>query len=937
MVIFVLALVIMPDMYGKKKRSKSKKKDTYYTQRPLFFPAPSSIGKTWKVPNFGPVGIGIDLVRPGMTMKISKVEKGSPADKTGKLKIGQIIESVNGQVLKDRDPREILGDWITEAEAADGKINLKIKGLGNVLVQIPVLGRYSPTWPENCPKSDKIVRNLADRLAKQKKPAWGSILFLLSTGEEKDLAVVKKWVKEIKNLGPYPWHKGYLGPGLCEYYLRTGDKSVLPVIKTATDELKAYMYNGGGWSGRGKSGFSYGQLNAAGVHCVTFLLMAKYCGVDVDDYMLQNSLRHFFRFAGRGTVPYGDYFPENGYRDNGKTGGLAVAMAAAALLSPDGENSVYAKARDNCAMKSFYATNWFHAAHTGGGIGEIWHNVTMSMMRKKRPIPYRSYLDTRRWVMDLSRRFDGGIGIAGNKDRYDKAVGEDNIAWGNYFALTYTIPRKKLQIYGAPKSLYAKNFKLPVRPWGNKADDVFLSNQPVKSPYITLEDLLNEKVETDSSARIMSKWGKTPSDKIIMKYLCHPDFGIRDAMVGKVTSMGRGDIVLKMLKSDDPRMRFNGILALVGPFKAKNLPDDKVTPEILQQVEKIFDDPNESMYVKIWAIRALQRGGSKMVAKHKNQLLKYLKNDEWWFQYNSFETLTMIATSPEHYKDVIPGLCEVLGRTRISKLLLRKVRDLDKKISKAPENIKSFAVTYFKKAFDNVPNKFVDENTGYTLIGGARYAKKKIAGILVQLPGGAEVGRTDPKATLSFKRSGDEKDMYVFSGKYTPDKKFVGKWVLQAEVAPSEFDAIEKKVASKKKFRANMMKMIEEKTAARLKKAKSKKKKNKLQRKSGPLWRRIRKTYLNLKDNGEIENDKLRFWTDDMLVDNRMGEARKMILHKTKEGNTYLLVEKGGFGEEEIDRSEDDTGDDTDDDGSSADKRVPPDWHCGYEVYERVK
>ena len=924
----VMAAVLSgPAALAKKSSGKSKGPDPYYTRPSLFFPRPDSRGSTWKVPHFGPVGIGIDLVKPNFTMRISAIEPGSPADKTGRLKKGQIIESVNGQVLKDRDPRIILGDWITEAEATDGKMLLKIKDLGDVLVKIPVLGRYSPTWPVNCPKSDKIVRNLADLLAKQEKPAWGAVMFMLSTGEDKDLEVVKKWMKNIKTLGPYPWMKGYKGPGLCEYYLRTGDKSVLPLIKRMTDEIKEYMFNGA-WSGRGKAGFSYGQLNAAGVHCVTFLLMAKYCGVDVDDYMLRTSLRQFFRFSGRGTVPYGDSFPENGYRDNGKTGGLAFAMAAAALLTPDGENSVYAKARDNCAAKSFYATNWFHSAHTGGGIGEIWHNVTMSMVREKRPGSYRSYLDTRRWVMDLSRRYDGGIGIAGLADRYDKAAGEQDIAWGNYFALTYTIPRKKLQLFGAPKSPYAKNFKLPVRPWGNEADDIFQSTDPVKSPAITMADLLNERVATDSSARIMSSWGGHPSDTIIMKYLCHPEFGLRLAMVRKVTSLGRGDIVLTMLKSADPRLRFNGVVALVGPFKGTPLPDDQVTPEILQQVEKIIEDPSESWWVKIWAIRALRRGGPDLVAKHKRELLTNLDNDEWWFQYAAMETLMTIATDPEHYKDVLPGMCNVLGHSKIGRILLTMTKTLDKKLEKTDPKIQAFATRYFKKAFDAVPNELVDENTGYVMIGGARSARKYIANILIELPGGVEVGRTAPKMTLASKRSGKDEDMYVYSGTFTPNKKFMGKWLYQIDVAPDKLDTIEAGIKKKIASRQTIQKMIDKRKAVFAEKKKKWKG-------GGPLARRIRKTYLTLGDNGEVEKSKLLFWTDDMLIDNALGEARKMRLHTIK-GKTYLLVEKGGFDDEEIDRSQDDGDDEADNDAGSADERVPPDWHCGYQVYERV-
>jgi Family of unknown function (DUF6288) len=175
------------------KDSGSKSGGAYYRSAPIFNPFPNiNDKKPWNIKNFGPVGIGIDLKRPGFTMEICNVEKGSPAEATGKLKKGQIIESINGKVFKEIDPRILLGDIITEAEAADGKINLKIKDLGDVLVTIPVLGAYSPTWPLNCKKSDKIVRGLADLLAKDEKPKWGSVIFLLSTGEEKDLEVVRK-------------------------------------------------------------------------------------------------------------------------------------------------------------------------------------------------------------------------------------------------------------------------------------------------------------------------------------------------------------------------------------------------------------------------------------------------------------------------------------------------------------------------------------------------------------------------------------------------------------------------------------------------------------------------------------------------------------------------------------------------------------------------
>jgi hypothetical protein len=928
----MLAMLAQPRISG----AAPKGPDPYYTQRPLFLPAPDSRSARWKVPHFGPVGIGIDLVKPNFTMLITRVDKDSPADKTGKLRTGQIIESVNGEVLKDRDPREILGDWITQAEATDGKLVLKIKDVGDVLVQIPVLGSYSPTWPVNCPKSDKIVRNLADLIAKEGQNRWGSIMFLLSTGEEKDLDVVRKWIKEAKSIGPYPWHKGYVGVEFCEYYLRTGDPTVLPLIQQGVEELKGFMYNDA-WSGRGTASYSYGHLNAAGVHCVTFVLMAKLCGVEVEDQMLQSSLRHFYRFAGHGNAAYGDSFPEGGFRDNGKTGGLAVAMAAAALLTPNGEQSVYADARDNSAMKSFYATTWFHSAHTGGGIGEIWHNACVSMLADKRPIPYRSYIDTRRWVMELSRRHDGGIGIGGLADRYDKSVTEDKIAWGNYFALTYTIPCKTLQLYGAPRSPYAKSFALPERPWGNASDDAFQSPEPASHPSISMQDLLNERVETDASARIWSKWGKDPSDAMLLKYLHHPEFEYRRMIMNKVIGSKRNDIIMDMLKSPDARLRYNGLIALTGFYKGSQLSEKDVTPEMLAEVEKMLTSPTEAWWNRISAMEALKRGGAPLVAKHKALLLKYLTIDDWWFQSAALEALMLIATDPEHYQDVLPPIAELLGKTRRARIL-QFSRDLIKLLPKAKPDVQNLAVNVFRDAFVAVPQQFADGYTGYIPPGGANRARKYISSIITPLPGGAEIGRTDPKMTLKWRNTGNDTDLYVYSGTFTPNPKFIGKWLEQIEIDTlSNIATIPERVRKEEQRRINIAKQIKEKLARRATNPNAKKGKG-----GGTLGRKIAKTYLELKDGGQVGGSKLLFWSEDMLIDNGLGEARQMLI-KEIDGTQYLLVEKGGFVEEENTSTEDEEDEETNTDDEntenqdSYEEQQAKPWHCGYIVYEHVK
>ena len=119
------------------------------------------------IDRFGPVGMSLELRLPPFQMYVGKIEEGSPAEAVGKLKTGQKIESINGQVLKDIDPRIQLAKIITDAEAKDGLIRLMIKDTPEVkaeevVIKIPVLGAYSKTWPLSCKKSDNIVRNMAN-------------------------------------------------------------------------------------------------------------------------------------------------------------------------------------------------------------------------------------------------------------------------------------------------------------------------------------------------------------------------------------------------------------------------------------------------------------------------------------------------------------------------------------------------------------------------------------------------------------------------------------------------------------------------------------------------------------------------------------------------------------------------------------------------------
>ena len=725
--------------------------DSYYKDFPQFhwYPEEDST-KPQSVYRFGPVGIGIDLTLPAFGMKVKNVEPGSPAEATGKLKPGQMIVSINGQTLKDIDPRVILGNIITQVEATDGKVRFMIKAQSDakaeeVLVQIPVLGAYSKTWPLNCPKSDKIVRGEADYLAKFGDPQGyvsvnQGLLFLLSTGEPKDLEVVRSWVRkivasnsDIDVAGPSAnWNIGYGAPALCEYYLRTGDQSVLPYIEKTAAVVARTMYNGG-WHHKDGINFKYGHLNAAGLHVMKFLMLAKECGVQVDEATLQESLKHFFRFAGRGNVAYGDGLPEQGFVDNGKMGGLAFAMAAAASLAPEGEQSVYARARDMAASKSFYTTSLMLHGHSGGGIGEVWRSSAMALIYDKKPNKCREFLDNRTWHYDLSRRYNGALTVLRDKDY---SVKYDNENWGAAYALTYTVPRKTLRMTGAPPTKYSKTYSLPQRPWGTAADDVFYSLAPAPDKNGKVQDVDAEKLQTDASAPILRRLNNPKvTDEVLLMYARHPEYGVRQSAALAIREQGRYHLILQLLNDKDPRVRQAGAMVIcVDSFQITFMPAGKLTGDMVAGLVKMITDPAESWWGVANAMAALSLAKPEQIAPQVDTLLGWTKHDEWWLQRAAVKALTPLATNPQYCQKIIPALADVAAKNRRSTLMWT-MAGVVSSLSKAPPEVQKIALASFSHAYETFPTKLKTPG-GADLQNVATFLQRFLAEAVVTFPNG---------------------------------------------------------------------------------------------------------------------------------------------------------------------------------------------------------
>ena len=239
----------------------------YYTTPQVYGTRPNPRGEK----DLGSIGVtGIRArIYPGVTVTVEDVQPNTPAH--GKFNQGDIIVGVNGVLLEGQNPLVVLGTALTKAEATDGVLTFDVKPAREaqakrVTIKIPVMGAYSKTFPLQCDKSKRIIKQAAefysgrDRLKEHTFLNGLACLFLLSTGEDAYVPRVKEYFSQflttdgsVKGIGDHTWHNGYNGVACAEYYLRTGDKSVLSILQYYCDDARDRQKYGIGWGHWGNS------------------------------------------------------------------------------------------------------------------------------------------------------------------------------------------------------------------------------------------------------------------------------------------------------------------------------------------------------------------------------------------------------------------------------------------------------------------------------------------------------------------------------------------------------------------------------------------------------------------------------------------------------------------------------------------------------------
>ena len=401
---------------------------------------------------------------------VTHVGAKSPAD--GVMQVDDVILGVGGQPFTD-DARKSIAVAIQEAEkeANGGILKLTRWRAGRteeVQLKLRVMGTYSETAPYNCPKSKRIFDEACKVLEKEPLPAnWhGAIngLALLATGRAEYLPRLKTLAQKLgamprtsEQRGMGTWESGYRNLFLCEYYLATGDKEVLPAIREITVSLakgqSMYGTFGHGFSDRTPDGKlhgsipPYGPVNQAGLPANLAIVMGKKCGVTDDeiDPAIERASKFFGYFVDKGTIPYGEHEPWPFHDNNGKS-------AMTAMLFGQQENKVdEARFFAKMTVASYRSRE---CGHTGQGFSYLWGALGANVGG---PDAAAAFFKESSWHFDLVRRCDGSFTYDGG-EQYGPGKTDDNTYYGKSsyyglsptatYVLTYSLPLKKIYLTG---------------------------------------------------------------------------------------------------------------------------------------------------------------------------------------------------------------------------------------------------------------------------------------------------------------------------------------------------------------------------------------------------------------------------------------------------------------------------------------------------------
>lgn len=406
----------------------------------------------------------------------------------GKLFRNEHQNGYGMSVFGAEGPVSEFADALEECQSAQGKGRLALtlrRGGATKEVVLDIgqkYGAYSPTYPVDCPKSDKVLAELLDFLVKNQRedgsfgdPVHNAFapLALLANGEAKHLPAVERCARfhsrearaQRPGSGSLPnWTYTAAAIVLAEYHLATGEDWVRPELQELHDRLAKGQYlhmsqinpkakkshpdsfpkgpkdAHGGW-GHNPGFEGYGPIAMlTGQGALSYALMVR-CGIKVD------RARHdaAYDFLKRGSGPngylwYADQIggPADGWADMGRTGASAVAN----FLSPYTEPVYRERALAHARVIGEHPQS-FPDTHGSPAMGMAYTALAAHI----EPQAFRKLMDANRWWFALAQCGDGTFYYQPNRD--NAGYGSDaRMTASCVTAFIFTIPKRGLAITG---------------------------------------------------------------------------------------------------------------------------------------------------------------------------------------------------------------------------------------------------------------------------------------------------------------------------------------------------------------------------------------------------------------------------------------------------------------------------------------------------------
>jgi len=399
--------------------------------------------------NFGPTGAW-GIVYENILV-VQSIRPGSPAD--GVLLAGDLIVGAMGELFPPaRDARKALGPAIGKAQTRGngGKLALVVLrrgGAGIATVPLEVTGDFGPQWPYDCAKSEAILEKACRYVAARTRPPGFlslNALLMLASGKPEHMDFARRGAYAIKapditRERVSAWGLAYNGVFLAEYYLATGDSTVLKDLDLIARHLALGQSTAGTWThGTTRIGESgYGPVNSVGAVAFAALVLAEECGIGGLRPALAKSEKFFASYAGRGWIPYGDHIPAGRYHsDNGKNSTAAVAF----WILGGYDEVVTELAAPVCTAWAFR-----EGGHTGPFFSHTWGPLGAVHASKA---DFRVFMDKQRWFYEMVRTDDGGF------VNHGQGYGPPSSTTGG-MAMCFALPKRSLRILGGAKSVFA--------------------------------------------------------------------------------------------------------------------------------------------------------------------------------------------------------------------------------------------------------------------------------------------------------------------------------------------------------------------------------------------------------------------------------------------------------------------------------------------------